>query len=707
MGLAFLVPLALLGAAAIIVPIVVHLTRRRKSKVLRFPSVRFIEKVPYRAESRRRIHHWFLLSLRALAILLIVAAFARPFVDRTAEATVAGTGPTERVVLLDHSWSMALGDRWSEAQQAARDAVSELGPLDRASVVVFARGADAIARSTSEPIRLRQAIDTARVSDEGTAYGPGLKLAQTILEESELPARELVVVSDFQAEGWTGEEGVTLPAGTDIRTVVVGEGGIDNAAVADVALNRARVEGRERVTPAARIVRTGGDEPREVEVVLSLDGQPVQTRTVTLPAEGADGVVFDPVTIGSDQTQGSVSMTTDELPQDDVLRFVLSPGRAEFVRLLVPPGAPDAAFYVERALRITEAGEFDVVASTGAVPTGDALDETDVLLLVDRPLGSAELDRVRGWVDAGGGLVVIAGERGGWGTGGETLFPGALGGIEDRDGRGERLASVEYEHPVFEVFRGPRQGDFSSARFYRARTYDVQASDSVAILARFDDGSPALVERRTGDGRVLVWASTLDATWTDLALQPVFLPFVHELARYASGATDAFEFFTAGQIVDVTDARAMESAGLGAIAEAISASEERIVLAPSGTSSELTDGESSHFLELSEAGFYEIRPPGRDDLRPVSVAVNVDRGESDLTPLDPEELVASLRSATDVAPAGDSERAAVLRRADQERRQSWWRWLLLGAFGILIIETVLSNRLSRRTGRSGHARTAN
>jgi len=707
MGLAFLVPLALLGAAAIIVPIVVHLTRRRKSKVLRFPSVRFIEKVPYRAESRRRIHHWFLLSLRALAILLIVAAFARPFVDRTAEATVAGTGPTERVVLLDHSWSMALGDRWSEAQQAARDAVSELGPLDRASVVVFARGADAIARSTSEPIRLRQAIDTARVSDEGTAYGPGLKLAQTILEESELPARELVVVSDFQAEGWTGEEGVTLPAGTDIRTVVVGEGGIDNAAVADVALNRARVEGRERVTPAARIVRTGGDEPREVEVVLSLDGQPVQTRTVTLPAEGADGVVFDPVTIGSDQTQGSVSMTTDELPQDDVLRFVLSPGRAELVRLLVPPGAPDAAFYVERALRITEAGEFDVVASTGAVPTGDALDETDVLLLVDRPLGSAELDRVRGWVDAGGGLVVIAGERGGWGTGGETLFPGALGGIEDRDGRGERLASVEYEHPVFEVFRGPRQGDFSSARFYRARTYDVQASDSVAILARFDDGSPALVERRTGDGRVLVWASTLDATWTDLALQPVFLPFVHELARYASGATDAFEFFTAGQIVDVTDARAMESAGLGAIAEAISASEERIVLAPSGTSSELTDGESSHFLELSEAGFYEIRPPGRDDLRPVSVAVNVDRGESDLTPLDPEELVASLRSATDVAPAGDSERAAVLRRADQERRQSWWRWLLLGAFGILIIETVLSNRLSRRTGRSGHARTAN
>jgi len=706
MGLGFLVPLALAASAAIAIPIFVHLTRRRKSKVLRFPSVRFIEKVPYRAESRRRIHHWFLLSLRALAILLIVAAFSRPFVDRSDEAAAAGSGPTERVVLLDNSWSMALGDRWSDAQEFAREAVSELGPLDRASVVLFARGADAIARSTSEPVRLRQAIDTARVSDEGTAYGPGLKLAQTILEESELPARELVIVSDFQAQGWTGEEGIVLPAGTEVRTVVVGEGPEDNTAVADVVLNRTQLEGRERVTPAVRLVRTGGTEPREVEVVLSLDGQPVQTRMVTMPAEGADGVVFDPVTVGANAIQGAVTIAEDILPQDDVARFVLSPGSAELIRVLVPPSGADRAFYLERALEITEAGEFDVVTSTGAVPTGDALDATDVLVVVDRLLTSGETERLSSWVAEGGGLVLIAGERGGWSAGGTGTFPGALGGIEDRDGRGERLATLEYEHPIFEVFRGPRQGDFSAARFYRARNFSVQPSDSVAVLARFDDGSPALAERRSGAGRVLVWSSTLDASWTDLALQPVFLPFVHELVRYASGSTEAFESFTAGQVIDVSDARAMESAGLGQVAEAIAASEDRVVLTPSGGSSQLgTDGDA-HFLELSEAGFYEIRPPGRSDIRPVSVAVNVDRGESDLTPLDPEELVASLRSGSDVTSQADSERALALRRADQERRQSWWRWLLLGAFGILIIETVLSNRLSRAAARSGHARTA-
>ena len=47
------------------------------------------------------------------------------------------------------------------------------------------------------------------------------------------------------------------------------------------------------------------------------------------------------------------------------------------------------------------------------------------------------------------------------------------------------------------------------------------------VLARFDAGAPALVERQVGSGRVLLWASTLDLSWSDLPLKPVFLPFVH------------------------------------------------------------------------------------------------------------------------------------------------------------------------------------
>ena len=78
--------------------------------------------------------------MRLTALLLIVAAFARPFLWRPDAATAIGPGAREVVVLLDQSYSMAYGDRWDRAKAAARDAINRLGPSDRGSVVLFSLG---------------------------------------------------------------------------------------------------------------------------------------------------------------------------------------------------------------------------------------------------------------------------------------------------------------------------------------------------------------------------------------------------------------------------------------------------------------------------------------------------------------------------------------------------------------------------------------
>jgi hypothetical protein len=713
MPLSFLVPAFLVGLAALVIPIVVHLTRKQHDRVVPFPSLMFLDRVPYRAENRRRIHHWFLLVLRGLALTLLALAFARPFLVNDEAFGVTGVGPTERVVVLDRSYSMAIGDRWDQARRAALEVGSALGPLDRVSLVLFDQGATATVRSTGDPNRLRQALDTVRPSDRATRYGPALKLAQTILDESELPGRELVLVSDLQRSGWTGDEGVALPPGTEMRTVVVGEAPPANTAVAGVSLARDLFQGRERVTPTARLTRVGGDQELDVSVLLELDGREIQRRGVTLPPSGSVPVVFEPFTLTERHTRGTVRVDADALPHDNAHHFVLSPGRASGVLVLDPPGrGAEPSLYLAGALRISADQGFRVEVDTGAIPDADALRAFRVVILNGRPFPSGgEGDRLRRFVRDGGGLLLIAGERGGWPADAADLFAGTLGGVEDRDEtRGGRLGYVDYDHPVFELFRGPRRGDFSAARFFRVRRWqlapDVASSDSVVLAARFDDGSPALVERRVGEGRVLAWASTLDAFWTDLALQPVFLPFVHQLVRYASGRTEGLDAFVAGQVLDVTDARAMEAAGLGEVTEALEASEERVVLTPSGADMPLPVGETTHYLELAERGFYEIRPPGRSDLRPVAVAVNVDPAEAELTPLDPEEVRAAVLSgpADGVQAPGGDLRAQDLRREDREMRQSLWRWLLVGAFALLVLETILSNRLSRRAGgRPKHA----
>lgn len=720
MPLGFLVPLFLLGLLGLVVPVVVHLTRRRRARVVRFPSLLFLEQVPFRAESRRRIHHWLLFVIRALALALLAFAFARPFVRDDTALAVGEGGPTERVILLDRSWSMAVGDRWAVAGAAVRQATSELGPLDRVSLVVFDLGAEVPVRSAPDAGRIRAALDTLRVTDRATRYGPALKLAQTILEESELPARSLTVVSDLQRAGWTGEEGITLPAGTAVRAVAVGDAPPANLAVGEVTLTRDHMQGVERITPRARLTRVGGASDAPVEVVLEIDGREIQRRAVTLPPAGALPVVFDPVTLTEHHTRGVVriaSATPDasEPDHDNARHFVVSPGRATAVLLLDPPsGGSEASLHLREALGVARGEGFRVDRSTGSVPGADVLAGYQVVILNDRPLpGGAEGARLEAFVAGGGGLVVVAGSRGGWSADAANFLPGSLGAVQDRDeGQGGRLGYLDHDHPIFELFRGPRRGDFSTARFFRARSWQLPPGDSVAVLARFDDGSPALGERRVGEGRVLVWASTLDAYWTDLALQPVFVPLVHQLVGHASGRTPVLEAFTAGQVLDVSDARAMETAGLGEVSTALAAVESRVVLAPSGAATPLSMEGGPHFLELGERGFYEIRPPGRADVRPVAVAVNVDLAEADLAPMDPAEVEAAIGAGWSEAATGggDALRAAALRSEEQERRQGVWRWLLAGAFLLLVAETVLSNRASRggrheRAGAPGGAPT--
>jgi len=700
MSLAFLVPLFLLGIAGVVVPVLVHLTRRQRRNVVEFPSLMFLEKIPYQEQRRRRVQHWFLLSLRALALALLVLAFSRPFFDRTDLGTGANSGPREVVVLLDRSYSMEIGDQFEQGLDEARRIFSDLGPIDRASLVLFDQGAEVVVRSASDRLRLEAALDTASVGSSTTRFGPALKVAQTIIEESELPRGEVFLLSDFQRIAWTGDEGVNLPPGSTVTPVQLATESPDNLGVTDVQLSRQAASGRERVTPTARIVRRGGEEPIETTLTLELDGQQIQSQPVTVPANGSASVTFQPFTLSQPHTRGSVRLPADGLPADDARHFVLSPGNAMSVFVVEGGGAGrDASLYLRNALEISADGRFDVAFRRSSAIRPEDLDGTNAVVVNDVNIDGASADRLRDFVADGGGVLVVLGETSGWPASAADLLPGTIGPIEDRlQGRGGRLGFLEYGHPVFEAFSGPRSGDFTGARFFRARR--LTPTDSATVLARFDDGSVALAELPLGRGSVLVWTSTLDSFWNDLALQPVYLPFVHRVMEYVGGRTEALPWFTSGQVVDLANPDALETAGLvSAEAAGLTDGLEQVAITPGGGSISLPAGEGPRYLPLSERGFYTVRPPGSDPDRPFVLAVNVDMEESDLGRIDPEELVSQVGTTPPGVESGpDFEQGAEFRNEDMEQRQSLWRWLLAAAFALFVAETLISNWISRAGG---------
>lgn len=727
MGLSFLAPVILGGLLALAVPVWVHLTHRRRKDVVEFPSLMFLRKIPYREVRRSRIRHWLLLAARCLALVLLVAAFARPVIDGPAAVAGAVDESREVVVLLDRSYSMAYGDRWTRAVEAVRRRLESLGPDDRASLILFDQGADAVVRSSTDRSRLRAALDSARAGSGATRFGPALRLAGTILEDSDLASREAVLVSDFQKEGWSGAADLRLPERAVLTPVPVGEDETSDALVSAVSFRRERASGGERVVATARITNRGSRTLEELPVTLEVGAQEIETVPVTVEAGATAGVTFSPFALGDDELRGAVRIGPDALPVDDVRRFVLSSGQALGVLVLESGRRNGQSLFLARALELGREPAFDVAVKRVTAFRPADLEGRAVVILNDAPLpGGAGVGGLLSFVESGGGLLVALGEASAFPSAAHPLLPGRVGEpVDRREGRGGVLSRLEYAHPVFEIFRTPRSGDFTGARFFRYRRLtldegaagagaadpsegdagpDVAGEPSSQVLASFDDGAPALVEKDMGEGRVLVWTSTLDDFWNDLVLQPVYLPFVHQAVRHLAGWRAPVPWLTVGQTLSMgADGGSPEegsSTGTGNRLEAVVGLRDweggaRVARSPSGRILPLPAVDRGGFLDLDEDGFWEIRTPGPDARRLATLAVNPDPDESRLESLDPEELARSVAGPSGGEYAGPGPGGPGLALEDRERRQALWRYLLLAALLVLTAETVGSNLISK------------
>ncbi len=722
MGLAFIAPLFLAGLLALAIPVIVHLIRRHQGKRIDFPSLMFLRQMPVRSVRRLRIRDWFLLMLRALALALIVLAFARPVLRLGATDEVVEDGLREVVIALDRSWSMERGDRWERALDEARSVLADLVSPDRVSLVVFDGVGQVVVEPTLEPGRVRAALDTLSPGWGRTQIGAGIQAASGLVEPSERSRKEVVLISDFQRRGWEDGPRDRLPAGTQLTPVDVGDDGIGTLIVADVELEHTFFEGRQRIRPEARVVRQGAGAPTQARVVLEMDGREIETHEIEIPSEGAVPVAFEPITLPEEGVRGAILLFPEGAPPEEPFRFFFSP--REVLSILIAEGSvsgPAQGAYLRSALAVTGGTPVTVETRTGNGFTVAELEAADVVILNDVPLSSgASGNLLREYVLGGGGVVIVAGPEsapGSWENAWADFLPGRLGDAVDRNpARGGTLTAVDRDHPVFSPFAGSEGGGLGGPRFYRYRALSVplppdpespEGQDAAArgpqVIARFDDGTPALAEQTVGSGRVLVWTSTLDNTWTDFALHPAFVPVTREMARYASSREERVPYFAVGQPLDVrfllgqagVPGASAEEAGGGGAGEV----SEGLLIGPGATGVELRTG-AGQLVQLPTPGFYEVRLG--DDAGPVvrTVAANPELREADPTRMDPEELVVAVSGTTGTAAAqgGDSDLVPeegpgqLTPEQESERRQGAWRFLLLGAILLLLCETLVAAR---------------
>jgi hypothetical protein len=614
--MSFLYPAFLIGAVAITIPIVLHLLRRDVAPEVPFTAVRLLRRTPLEQTRRRRLRDLLLLLARVAALLLLAAAFARPYFAHT------GGEARLHVVAIDRSFSMGATGRFERALALARAAIDATGRGDRVAVIAFDDRADVIA-APGTAAEARAALDGLEPGFGATRYAPVVHRAIELADQGGL---RLTVIGDLQRGGWEDEEPLTVPAALELDLQDAGAPS-RNAAVAGIRRDPDRV---------IATVRNAGSETRTATARVFVDGRVVASAAFSAAGNSAVDV---PIRFRAPD-RGELAVEIDDpdgYAADDKRYLALDP--REPTRVLVVGGdAERSGFYLTRALQAAAGDDsFDVRSvSGGSLSRVDAKEFSQngaVLILSTRNLDRRAREMLVGFVRAGGGMLVAAAPdvepsvlatAMGW-TGFSAVEQPADVAV---------LAATDVRHPILRPF-GPLAVNLGQVKFNR--TWRVRDA-GWDVVARFTDGSPALLERRDGQGRVVLFASDLDRRWNDFPLHPGFVPFTVETVRHITAFSDRRRDYT------VADA-------------------------PKGAK--------------PEPGTYPLDEGRR------RVAVNVDARESSTSRTTSEEFKAMLR------PVASKKSDPAERLAQQtEAQQNLWRYGLILMLGALVAESVVGRARS-------------
>ncbi|HEU4432515.1 MAG TPA: BatA domain-containing protein [Pyrinomonadaceae bacterium] len=673
--MSFLTPLFFLGVAALAAPILVHLVRRTRARKVQFPALVFVRQVPQRTIRRRTLQNVLLLLLRCLAIMLIVIAFTRPFFSGGSSAK-ENTAAGATVILVDNSLSMRREPLFSEALKRAEAVVDDARNNEQLALVSFDKRYAVVNRFTADKGRLRLSIRSLAVGWDGTDYEQALRGAESLLGEIQTNGpKKIVMISDFQAPGWNQNTATfKLANSTQLTTLdVAGNDTSANIAITNVEA-RGVVFGQKYLDNLAVHISNFGDTPRDrIQVDFQINEQTVEKRDVSLNSRDSKVIEFTGFNLNEGANRCTIDVVSGDFAPDNRFYFTLSretPAKALIVES-ASRGRSDS-LHLQSALTTNDDLPFTfTLKTTGAVdPSG--IPEYSLVVLNDAgPISGALADALMKFVEAGGQVIVSTGPR----TTVESfnalkrIMPAVLReAVQTKAGESVAITNVKFDHPIFEVFQ-------ESGRLAAAHVIGYFRSEPAAtatVLARFEDGSPALVESRNGKGRVLLFTSSLGPSWNDLPLTPLYLPFIHQMVRYA-GARDDNSWYGLGQTFTVRK----EANG-----------QLPPVDTPAGA--RLSEGRNTPDGDLlvtaRELGFYRLRYSNQ----PAFAAVDTDGAEGDFSKLNFGEFVAGVTGGTGTGEGSDANRN--LSGAEVEGRQRVWWSLLFIALLLLLAESLLARR---------------
>ena len=642
-------PLFLLGAIAIALPIWLHRLQTQSSERKAFSSAMLLETARQQVHVRKKLKYLLLLAARITLLALLVLAFAKPFMTVPADSVIATDAGTHLIVV-DTSVSMGREGVFSQAQTEARRAIDSV-PGDALIQVVGADGSlQLVGALSNDKAAQRAGVAGLNVSALRLDYGEMMTAIERLAASLPQPV-SVHFVSDYQASAMPVRFSDLIPAGVaELTPHVVGTGAPFNWSVDYV---------RETADGVDVGVTGDGDRERAVDIDLTVNEVTVDSRG--LIETGPQVIHFDIAEFESGENRIEVQLNTDDDFQADNRWFHVvnnEPPAPIPLITLNPGGLPNT--YLSAALE--SAGAYQVEPLIVGEFDARVLGRYRWAVIDDIGLVDPQLEQsLTEFMQAGGNLLAFAGDRA------AALEALPLTGhrhsstsVRDQAGDFLSIGQIDTRHPALSQTEG-----WQSVNVTRSMPLDPLEDDEVLI--RLENNEPFLIERRIGEGRLLLMPANLDNQWNDLPIRPVFVSFIIEAGRYLSGINEIARTYTTGAVLPLS----LTGASSGQVVD------------PDGdTVLSLADTTREQQIKLNKAGIYEVYTPQGETI----VAANINPLESDLQKMS-QEVLDRWQDST----GGQAVNADTSAAVNETETIELWHWLLLILALVVIGESVLGN----------------
>ncbi|MBN2580258.1 MAG: BatA and WFA domain-containing protein [Pirellulales bacterium] len=646
----------LAGTALIAVPIVLHLIMRRKPQWFEFPALRFLQRRHDANRRQLRLRHLLLLLLRALAILLLAWALARPSVQfggsfgsqeaPVAAALVFDTAPRmeyrhENQTRLQAAQDLGL---WLIAQLPRESEIAVLDTRSGGGVMQVDRGA------------ARRSIDRLEIVPNAQPLPDAVGEALRLLKENQLPRKELYVFTDLSRGAWPAGRAADLQRrldevpGAGVYLIDVGVTDPVDYALGELRLSADVLSTRSTLTIETDISSLGGRGERAVELILlGEDGQEQKSgdRSVTLQPGNARQVEFRLTALDLGVHQGFLRIVgQDGLAADDVRYFSAEVQPPWRVLIAAPPPAGQYALFLREALapelyRKRGQARFEcTIVGLDKLAKTPLAQYAAVFVLDPHKLTPAVWQKLTDYAADGHGVGIFLGRNAlpvdpFNEPQAQELLPGKLLRQVPRPDGDLHLSPRDLTHPILAEFRkqDPAPWDlFPVLRYWELDRLHSGAS----VVLRYSDGRPAVLERPLGNGRSLTMTTPVSDRpqhnpWNFLPVGDNAWPFmilVNQMATYLVGSTGQQLNYYAGQTAvvplgaDVPRPSYLLS-GPGEISFTVTPDPERRCLVITAT---------------DRPGNYRVRAGGQNDRFDRGLSVNLAPEQTELDRISEQEL---------------------------------------------------------------------